>query len=214
MTDAPRGLRRDLGRAAAWAALLGTLVGAGIFRVTSDAWQLTGPSVMLGHVVLGVPVLATSVAYAAFLSTSLGRLPGGELNHLGAVFGGGRLAFLGAWLKIIAYLGAFAFLAQVLADHVIPLAFGRLDPAGDRLGVSLACLTLFYVPHVAGVRWFGRAQVVMCMLLAAAIAALVLPGLFHIDPANYRPFFAVDGRLRTKAYAGAAKEVFDWGGEL
>lgn len=32
--------------------------------------------------------------------------------------------------------------------------------------------------------------------------------------AKYRPFFAVDGRLRTRAYAGAAKEVFDWGGEL
>jgi len=183
------GLRRDLGRAAAWAALLGTLVGAGIFRVTSDSWQLTGPSVMLGHVVLGIPVLATSVAYAVFLSTPLGRLPGGEVNHLRAVFPGGRLAFLGAWLKIIAYLGAFAFLAQVLADHVIPLAFGALDPEEDRLWVALVCLTIFYIPHLAGVRWFGRSQVLMCVLLAMAIAVLVLPGLFHIDPANYRPFF-------------------------
>src|SRR2546430_1965329 len=104
-------LRRDLGTLESYAALLGILIGAGIFTVTSHAWALTGPSVILGYVVLTPVVLATSVAYAAFLSTPLGREPGGEYTHISRTLGGYRVAFIGAWLKIISYVGAGAFLA-------------------------------------------------------------------------------------------------------
>src|SRR5882724_12294938 len=65
-------LRRDLGTIESYAALIGILVGAGIFKVTSDAWSLTGPSVILGYVLLMPAILATSVPYAAFISTPLG----------------------------------------------------------------------------------------------------------------------------------------------
>src|SRR5215510_15987454 len=75
-------LRRDLGTIESYAALIGILIGAGIFKVTSDAWKLTGPSVILGYVVLMPAILATSVPYAAYLSTSLGKEPGGEYLHI------------------------------------------------------------------------------------------------------------------------------------
>ena len=41
------GLRRDLGVVESYAALIGILIGAGIFKVTGDAWKLTGSSVIL-----------------------------------------------------------------------------------------------------------------------------------------------------------------------
>src|SRR6266516_7832182 len=96
-------LRRDLGTVESYAALIGILIGAGIFKVTSDAWSLTGPSVILGYAVLMPAILATSVPYAAFISTPLGHEPGGEYLHISRTLGGFRLAFIGAWLKIIAY---------------------------------------------------------------------------------------------------------------
>src|SRR5437667_6619547 len=102
-------LRRDLGTLESYAALLGILIGAGIFTVTSQAWTLTGPSVILGYVILLPVVLATSVPYAAFLSTPLGREPGGEYTHISRTLGGYRIAFIGSWLKIISYIGALAF---------------------------------------------------------------------------------------------------------
>jgi amino acid transporter len=74
----PSGLRRDLGTLESYAALIGILIGAGIFKVTGEAWTLTGPSVILGYLVLAPAVLATSVAYAVYVSTPLGREPGGE----------------------------------------------------------------------------------------------------------------------------------------
>src|SRR5437867_4124079 len=91
---AASGLRRDLGTLESYATLIGVLIGAGIFKVTGQAWLLTGPSVVLGYVVLSPAILATSVAYAVFLSTPLGRDPGGEYTHISRTFGGYGVAFV------------------------------------------------------------------------------------------------------------------------
>jgi amino acid transporter len=187
MANATGRLRRDLGTLESYAALLGILIGAGIFTVTSRAWALTGPSVILGYVVLFPMVLATSVPYAAFLSTPLGREPGGEYAHLVRTLGNFRLAFVGAWLKIISYLGALAFLANSLADYLITASGGRLN-AAQRLPLALLSLLFFYIVHIVGVRWFGRLQVTMCALLGCSLVVLIVPGLFAIRPANYQPF--------------------------
>src|SRR5919204_3619459 len=133
-------LRRDLGTLESYAALLGIMIGAGIFTVTSHAWALTGPSVILGYVVLTPVVLATSAPYAAFLSTPLGREPGGEYTHISRTLGGHGVAFVGAWLKVISYLGALAFLSLAFADYVIELTNRRFPL--QRRGLALASLIL------------------------------------------------------------------------
>src|SRR5713101_1621444 len=139
-------LRRDLGTLESYAALLGILIGAGIFTVTSRAWTITGPSVILGYILLLPVILATSVPYAAFLSTPLGREPGGEYTHISRTLGGYRIAFIGTWLKIISYIGALAFLATALADYMIQFAGGRLQHA-HRLPLALGSLISFYLVH-------------------------------------------------------------------
>jgi amino acid transporter len=181
-------LRRDLGTIESYATLLGMLIGAGIFKVTSDAWALTGPSVILGYLVLAPAILATSVAYSVFLSTPLGREPGGEYTHLSRTFGGYGLAFVGVWLKVISYIGALAYLSRALGEYVIELFAGAL-PKSAAMPIAVASLIFFYVIHVAGVRWFGRIQVWMCVLLGLSIVVLVVPGLFALHLVNYRPFF-------------------------
>jgi basic amino acid/polyamine antiporter, APA family len=185
-------LRRDLGTIESYAALLGILIGAGIFKVTSDAWELTGPSVILGYVVLAPAVLATSAAYSVFLSTPLGREPGGEYTHLSRTFGGFGLAFIGAWLKIISYIGALAYLARALADYLLELvraAHGDTVSQNAAMPIAVASLLFFYLIHIAGVRWFGRLQVWMCVLLGLSLIVLIGPGLFALHLTNYRPFF-------------------------
>ena len=185
----PAGLRRDLGRVEAYATLLGILIGAGIFRVTSDAWARTGSSVILGYLVLAPAVLATSVPYAVFLSTPLGAGPGGEYAHISRTFGDHRLAFVGAWLKIVSYLGALAFLAHAFSDYVQQLGGERLHGQAAHLGLELASLGFFYAVHALGVRWFGRLQVAMCAVLGLSLLVLVVPGLVAVRPRNYAPFF-------------------------
>ena len=180
----PSHLRRDLGTLESYATLLGILIGAGIFKVTGEAWAVTGPSVILGYLVLAPMVIATSVAYSVFLSTPLGREPGGEYLHISRTFGGRGLAFVGAWLKIISYTGALAYLARALADYV-----HQLMPRAPATAFAAAALVVFYIAHVAGVRWYGRVQVWMCVVLGLSLLVLIVPGLFAIHTEYYRPFF-------------------------
>jgi len=182
-------LRRDLGTLESYAALIGILIGAGIFQVTSTAWAITGPSVILGYLVLTPAILATSIPYAAYLSTSLGREPGGEYLHISRTLKGFRLAYVGAWLKIISYIGAGAYLANAMAGYVIALSGNRIDAKRFQLPLALAALVVFYLIHVIGIRWFGRMQVVMSALKLLALLVLIVPGLFVLQSSNYTPFF-------------------------
>jgi APA family basic amino acid/polyamine antiporter len=182
-------LRRDLGTLESYAALIGILIGAGIFQVTSQAWALTGPSVILGYLVLTPAILATSIPYAAYLSTPLGREPGGEYLHISRTLKGLRLAYVGAWLKIISYIGAGAYLANAMAGYLIALSGNRIDAQRFRLPLALAALVVFYLIHVIGIRWFGRFQVLMSALKCLALLVLIVPGLFMLKSSNYVPFF-------------------------
>jgi APA family basic amino acid/polyamine antiporter len=182
-------LRRDLGTLESYATLIGILIGAGIFQVTSQAWALTGPSVILGYLILTPAILATSIPYAAYLSTPLGREPGGEYLHISRTVKGFRLAYVGAWLKIISYIGAGAYLANAMAGYLIALSGNRIDAQRFQLPLALWALVVFYAIHVIGIRWFGRIQVVMSALKCLALLVLIVPGLFVIDSANYTPFF-------------------------
>src|SRR5690349_19753591 len=182
-------LRRDLGTLESYAAVIGILIGAGIFQVTSRAWVLTGPSVILGYLALTPAILATSIPYAAYLSTPLGREPGGEYLHISRTLKGLRLAYVGAWLKIISYIGAGAYLANAMAGYLIALSGNRIDAQRFQLPLALIALVVFYTIHVIGIRWFGRLQVVLSALKCLALLVLILPGLFVLKPANYTPFF-------------------------
>src|SRR5262245_51557199 len=124
--SAASSLRRDLGTLESYAVLIGILIGAGIFQVTSQAWAMTGPSVILGYAVLTPAVLATSIPYAAYLSTPLGREPGGEYLHISRTLKGYRLAYVGSWLKIISYVGAGAYLGNEFDSYLITLIGERL----------------------------------------------------------------------------------------
>src|SRR4029078_9235950 len=182
-------LRRDLGTVESYAVLIGILIGAGIFQVTSQAWSMTGPSVILGYAIFTPAILAPSIPYAAYLSTPLGREPGGEYLHISRTVGGFRLAYMGCWLKIISYIGAGAYLANAMAGYIIALSGNRIDGHTYRLPLALAALGIFYLIHVIGIRWFGRFQVLMSALKLLALLVLIVPGLFVLHSENYAPFF-------------------------
>ncbi len=181
-------LRRDLGTLESYAVIIGILIGAGIFQVTSRAWSMTGPSVILGYALLTPVILATAIPYAAYLSTPLGREPGGEYLHISRTLKGFRLAYVGSGLKIMSYIGAGAYLANALAGYFVSLAPNRL--LRFQLPIALISLVLFYIIHVVGIRWFGRMQVLMSALKCLALLVLILPGLFVLKSENYVPFFS------------------------
>src|SRR5260370_1459466 len=162
-------LRRDLGTIESYAALIGILIGAGIFKVTSDAWSLTGPSVILGYAVLMPAILATSIPYAAFISTPLGREPGGDYLHISRTLRGFGIAYIGSWLKIIAYIGAGAYLASALAGYIIAITGKRISGEVAHPTLAVGTLLFFFVVYVVGLRWFGPLPAGTCARLGISI---------------------------------------------
>lgn len=177
-----------------YAALIGILVGAGIYMATKDAYLVTGPSLVLGYAALAPVILCIAIPYAAFQSTPQLAGPGGDYAHIRAVLGPGVVTFLAAWLKIISYLGALVYLAEAMAGYLIKTfalaGVVELDPANYKRVIATFCMVGFWVIHCVGVRWFGRIQVAMCLVLGLSILVLVVPGAFEIDFANFDPFFS------------------------
>src|SRR5213075_151630 len=59
----------------------------------------------------------------------------------------------------------------------------------DATTLAVGSLFFFYAIHIAGVRWFGRLQVWMCVVLGVSLLVLIVPGLFALHRSYYSPFF-------------------------
>ncbi|MCA1031484.1 APC family permease [Bacillus timonensis] len=177
-------LQRGLGKWHGYALLIGGMIGSGIFVVTGEAGAQAGPSVPLGYVALLPVLLCTALAYLVFLSTPLGNSPGGAFIHISRTFNNRYVGFFFMWFQFIALLGVMAVIAISFGDYLANLT-GLKNP----LVIASALLLSFYVLNLVGVKWFGRVQLIMTVILFVAILVLVLPGLFSMKAENLTPMF-------------------------
>jgi len=177
-------LRRDLGRAESYATLIGGLIGSGIFVVIGQAGGLAGPSVPLAYLALFPVVMATAMAYMVFMSTPLGERPGGAYVHISRTFGRFFPGFIAVWLQLVAYSGALGVLSISLGEYM-RFFFPNFAP----VYTAAAILLFFYFVNLVGVKIYGGLQTAMFLVLIAAVAILVVPGLRTVKMDYYTPLF-------------------------
>jgi amino acid transporter/nucleotide-binding universal stress UspA family protein len=172
-------LVRELGLKEGLAIGLGTMVGAGIFVLSSVAAERAGPAATISYVLAGlicltialvVSELATGMPRAGgsytFITQALGPLAGsvvGPGNWLGLTFATGfyLLAF-GKYLSLVAPVPAWA--------------------------ASLLCGILFTWLNYAGAKSTGRVQNVVVVILIVILVLFVGAGAFNLDVTLYQPF--------------------------
>jgi basic amino acid/polyamine antiporter, APA family len=150
------------------ALIVGTVVGAGIFRTPSLVAANAGSeaTMLLAWVVGGVVSLVGALCYAE-LATAYPH-PGGDYHYLTRAMGR-RFAFLFAWARIsVIQTGSIALLAFVFADYATDIA--PLGPASSAVYAGL-CVAVLTALNVAGVRQGKRAQ---NLLTAVEVSGLVL----------------------------------------
>ena len=175
-------LKRDLGKLSAYATIIGILVGAGIFRVTGEAGAVAGSAVPWAYLLFAPIVLSTALAYSVFISTPLGMRPGGAYIHISRTFGNYYIGFIAMWMKLLAFVGAIAFMSTSLGEYMTFFLPGT-DP---RLWASITMI-FFYGINLFGVRHYGHIQTAMLVVLMISILVLVIPGLFAVDLKYYDP---------------------------
>ena len=158
----------------ATAMIVGIVIGAGIFRAPSIvAGSVANASVFIAlWIAGGILSLIGALCYAELGSAYPSA--GGEYSFLKRAFGD-RLGFLFAWARMsVVQTGAIAAIAFVFGDYAT-----QLLPLGSRSNVLYALLAVVGITllNVAGTRGSKRAQTILTVALALAIAAIIVAGL-------------------------------------
>ena len=175
-------LRRDLGSLSGYATIVGILVGAGIFRVTGEAGAVEGSSVPFAYLLFAPIVLAPAFAYSVFSSTPLGNRPGGAYLHISRTFGNYYIGFVAMWMKLVAFVGAISFMSTSFGEYM-----NFFIPGQDPRFWAVIVLLVFYGINIFGIKYYGRVQIGMLIVLMISIVLLVVPGLAAVDLSYYDP---------------------------
>ncbi len=174
--------------------IVGTVVGAGIFRLPSLVAANAGTerAMILAWVMGGVVSLIGALCYAELASTY--PHPGGDYHYLGRAFGR-KVAFLFAWARIsVIQTGSIAVLSYVLGDYATGLF--SLGPFSSPLYAAL-CVVLLTALNVAGVRAGKTAQnlltavEVLGLVLVVSAGLLVAPTTPTVTAASGSPAFGL-----------------------
>ncbi|GAB4587579.1 amino acid permease [Nocardia sp. IFM 10818] len=179
---------------------VGGIIGAGIFALAgSVANQTTGPAVLLSFLVAGIASAAAALCYAEFA----GMVPkAGSAYTYGYVSLGEIVGWFIGWDLLLEYIAVAAVVAigvsgyfGFLLDQIgITLPQWMLGAPGTGDGnvvdvfAVLFCLGSAWV-LTRGIRSVGRFEMVTVGIKVALVLLIIVLGVFHIDSANYSPYF-------------------------
>ncbi|GAA1687110.1 amino acid permease [Nonomuraea maheshkhaliensis] len=193
-------LTRTLGLWQLTAIGVGGIIGAGIFALAGAvANETAGPAVLVSFLIAGVASAAAALSYAEFA----GLIPkaGSAYTYGYAVLGEIVGWFIG-WDLLLEYTaivavvgigisGYFGFLLQQLG---LSLPAWMLGAPGTGEGhvvdlfAVLLCLLIAYLLNL-GIRAAARFETFVVGIKVAVVLLVIVVGFFHINTANYTPFF-------------------------
>jgi amino acid transporter len=156
------------------ALIVGTVVGAGIFRTPSLVAANAGSEGMaLAAWVAGGAISLVGALCYAELATAYPNA-GGDYHYLRRAFGR-RLAFLFAWARItVIQTGSIALLAYVIGDYTSELF--RTGPRGAAIYAAITVVAITVI-NVAGARLGKLAQNLLTAAEVLGLALVIVAGL-------------------------------------
>ncbi|MBW0271133.1 amino acid permease [Nocardia sp. MH4] len=179
---------------------VGGIIGAGIFTLAgSVAHSVTGPAVLISFLIAGVASAAAALCYAEFA----GMVPkAGSAYTYGYVSLGELAGWFIGWDLLLEYIavaavvaigvsGYFGFLLDQVGLTLPEWMLGAPDTGEGRvvdLFAVLFCLGTAWVLS-RGIGSVGRFETIAVGIKVALVVLIVALGVFHIDSANYDPYF-------------------------
>jgi APA family basic amino acid/polyamine antiporter len=224
-------LRRVLGPVSLTALGVGAIIGAGIFVLTGlAARDHAGPGLVLSFVVAGFGCALAALCYAEF--ASMVPVAGSAYTYAYATLGE-LLAWIIGWDLVLEYAVASAAVAhgwshymlsflELFGIHLPAVLTGNpidFDPvaggwvATGAIGNLPAALIVLAVSAVlvVGIRESAGFNAGMVLLKLAVVLFVIIAGVRHVEPANWRPFlpFGWSGVFAGAAYIFFAYIGFD-----
>ncbi|WP_318215562.1 amino acid permease [Streptomyces sp. SCL15-6] len=210
------GLVRSLGLWQLTAIGVGGIIGAGIFTLAGTVANGTaGPAVLISFLIAGVASAAAALSYAEFA----GLIPkAGSAYTYGYAVLGELVGWFIGWDLLLEYTAIVAVVAIGISGYFSFLigemgadlpnwmlgAPGTGDGHKVDLFAAVLCLLIAYLLTL-GIKNAARFEMVVVVLKVLVVLLVIGVGVFHINTANYHPFFpfGVGG-----AFTGAATVFF------
>lgn len=213
--EGPR-LDRSLGLWQLTAIGVGGIIGAGIFTLAGTVANGTaGPAVLVSFLIAGLASACAALSYAEFA----GLIPkaGSAYTYGYAVLGEFAGWFIG-WDLLLEYTaivavvaigisGYFSFLVEAMGANLPAWMLGAPGTGhGHRVDLFalVLCLLIAWLLNL-GIRSAARFETFVVAVKVLVVLLVIGVGVFHIDTANYHPFFpfGISG-----AFTGAATVFF------
>jgi APA family basic amino acid/polyamine antiporter len=209
-------LERSLGLWQLTAIGVGGIIGAGIFTLAGTVANGTaGPAVLVSFLIAGVASAAAALSYAEFA----GLIPkAGSAYTYGYAVLGELVGWFIGWDLLLEYTAIVAVVAIGISGYFsflvgetgadLPAWMLGAPGTGDGhrvdLFAALLCLLIAWLLNL-GIRNAARFETAVVVLKVLVVLMVIAVGVFHIDAANYNPFFpyGVGG-----AFTGAATVFF------
>ena len=198
--DVTTQLTRSLGLWQLTAIGVGGIIGAGIFTLAGTvAHEKAGPAVLISFLIAGVASAAAAFSYAEFA----GMIPvAGSAYTYGYAVLGELVGWFIGWDLLLEYTaivavvaigisGYFGFLLGELGLHLPKWMLGAPGTGdGHRVDLFAAvlCLLMAYLLTL-GIKNAARFETVVVVLKVLVVLLVVVVGVFHVNTANYHPFF-------------------------
>ena len=173
-------LERDLGLGAVFAISIGAMIGSGIFILPALALGIAGPSVIFAYLLAGLLVVPAALSKSE-MATAMPEA-GGTYIYIERGMGPllGTVAGIGTWFSLsfksaLALVGGVPYLVLLFDLPVKPVALGLA--------------TFLILVNLLGAKQTGRLQVVIVVVMLAALGWFVAGSAGSVQATNYDPFF-------------------------
>ena len=196
-------LERDLGLPSVLAISIGAMIGSGIFILPALALEIAGPAVILAYLVAGLLVVPAALSKSE-MATAMPEA-GGTYIYIERGMGPllGTIAGVGTWFSL-SFKGALALVGGV--PYLLLLFDLPLKP------VALGLAAVLILVNLVGAKQTGRLQLVIVVVMLAALGWFAAGSASSVESANYANFFdaGVGGLLAATglvfvSYAGVTK---------
>lgn len=175
-------LRRELRLRDIVALGINSVIGTGIFFLPGEAAALLGPAAILPFLISAV--LCSLLVFCFAEAGSVFRTTGGPMVYAEAAFGQ-PAGFVVGWMTVVVRITTWGALSNALVTAISTLA----PSAGAyRATILVGLFAAIAAVNLAGIRNSARATNFFTLAKLLPMLAFIVIGVFHINPALYRPF--------------------------
>lgn len=162
--------------------IVGCIIGAGVFVMTGALARQVGPGVYIAYIIALIPAVGQGLTYAQLGSAI--PTTSGQYSYLSMLVHP-LVGFAIAWISVLSGGAIMATICFGFANYAnVFLPAGTSDVL-----LASACLIVFVLLHLKGIKDAEMAQNLMVIFLAAALALFVIAGIPAIKPELATPLF-------------------------